>query len=135
MTCCLNYYENKLIAVFILRLKLLHYRTVVQRRLFGTALAPPNLGATFPSASGEPGLHTVLRETRANKCQLTFYLYLIRNKQTGWVKYTISCSHFTVRLYLTISCTPIFLYLYSATFCRCKVVCDPVHLASFKLFQ
>lgn len=59
----------------------------------------------------------------------------MQQNYSGWIKYTISCSHFTVRLYLTIYCTHIFLYLYSATFCRCKVVCDTVHLALFKLFQ
>lgn len=61
MTYCLNYYENKLIAVFMLKLKLLHYRNRCTAQSFGKILAPLNLSATFPWTSGEPGLRHSLQ--------------------------------------------------------------------------
>lgn len=99
--------------------------SVVQRRLPGQILAPLNCS----------GARTSPESSNLGKSHLSFYLYFQVHKYTGWMNYTLSCSHFTVRLYLTISCTHVFLYLYSATFCGCKVVCNAVHLASFNLFQ
>lgn len=58
MTYCLNYYENKLIAVFILKLKLLHYRNRCTAQAFwenpGSSESQRDVPVDFRGARASP---------------------------------------------------------------------------------